>query len=421
MALFDAKLEASILKVEDEIEKVNLNVDVVENTLKGIDSINSSELQYWRKEKEQLRTKEAQLRTKEAQLRTEKELLLKQRLELSSSTGPTVLHPKERVRNLLLQLLPPVEANDQVLTRCVENSWLAARLNCVSNKFEALRLYEEAEAIPQSETRAIAAEQGVMIDGPLQFAGPQTATFFRAFENTKHAQVLKVNHNASKSEKECQLYVALKNDAEHSRIALVPVRLLHLDKSSKHQNARSSPARPMSPFLGLLMPYYAYSFGDLPVPITCTYALEVFRRIVVAIDFIHDRGWMHGDVKPGNIFCGWDGEAWLGDYGSSVSYEALQTFTGGTLKYQCDDVPHVIMPRLFDGVGLALSLLERLGALDSRGRRALLLNDILALVRDLSGADASELIEAIFTWIQIAQAQIAGQASVPGPLSSHPV
>jgi serine/threonine protein kinase len=200
-----------------------------------------------------------------------------------------------------------------------------------------------------------------MIDGPLQFAGPQTAAFFRAFVNTKHVQVLKVNHSASKSQKECQLYDALKIDAEHFSVALAPVRLLSLDKSSKHQTTRSSPTHTqISPFLGLLMPYYAYSFGELPAPITCTYALQVFRRIILAIDFIHDRGWMHGDVKPGSIFCGCDGEAWLGDYGSSVLYDELHSFTGGTPKYQCEDVP---------------------------------------------GADAGELIEAICKWIQSAQSR----------------
>jgi hypothetical protein len=148
MAFFDLKsFEASILKVVGEIEKVNLKVDDAEAVLKGVDPSNSLGLQYCRKEKEQLRKEKEQLRT-------EKELLLKQRLEHGSSVGLTVLHPKDRMRKLLLQFSPPVEALDVVLTRCVENSWLAVRLNCVSNPYEALKLYQEAEAIPQSETRS---------------------------------------------------------------------------------------------------------------------------------------------------------------------------------------------------------------------------------------------------------------------------
>lgn len=379
-------VEASISIVEGEIEKVKLKIEKaeVENSI-----VNATNLQYWREEIGQLRKKEEQLRDqlrrKEEQLRNEKQQQLEQ--------------PMERMRRLLQG--SSFEVNEDVLSCCTQNSWLAARLNCVSTAEDALKLYVDAAAIPQSQTRAMAKEEGVTIDGPMQFAGTQTASFFRAFVNTKHVHVLKVNNVASKSVSECRLYAALGSDAVKCGIALVPVRLLNLDKSSEHQSTRASPSRKMSPFVGLLMPCYAYSFDDLPAPIPSKYALEVFRRTIAAIDFIHDRDWLHGDVKPGNIFCDWNGQAWLGDYGSSVPYDALRAFTGGTPKYQCSDVSHLDRPRLFDGVGLVLSLLERLRvpALSDRGG-TLRLNEMLEAVSELPGPDEDVLKAAILGWVE---------------------
>ena len=378
-------VEASISKVEGEIEKVKLKIEnaEVENSI-----VNATNLQHWREEIGHLRKKEEQLRDqlhrKEEQLRNDKQ----QQLE----------HPMERMRRLLQG--SSFEVDDKVLSCCTQNSWLAARLNCVSTEEDALKLYVDAAAIPQTQTRAMAKEEGVTIDGPMQFAGAQTASFFRAFENTKHVRVLKVNNVASKSVSECRLYAALGSDAVECGVALVPVRLLSLDKSSERQSSRMRPSRKMSPFVGLLMPCYAYSFVDLPAPIPCNYALEVFRRTIAAIDFIHDRGWLHGDVKPGNIFCDWNGDAWLGDYGSSVPHDALRAFTGGTPKYQCADVSHLGRARLFDGVGLVLSLLERLGAPALRGGGGTLrLDEMLAAVRGLSDPDVDELYAAIFEWV----------------------
>ena len=379
-------VEASISKVEGDIEKVKLKIEKaeVENSI-----VNATNLQFWREEIGHLRKKEEQLRDqlhrKEEQLRNDKQ----QQLE----------HPMERMRRLLQG--SSFEVDDKVLSCCTQNSWLAARLNCVSTEEDALKLYVDAAAIPQTQTRAMAKEEGVTIDGPMQFAGAQTASFFRAFENTKHLRVLKVNNEASKSVSECRLYAALGSDAVECGVALVPVRLLNLEKSSEHQSTRASPPRKMSPFVGLLMPCYAYSFNELPAPIPCNYALEVFRRTIAAIDFIHDHGWLHGDVKPGNIFCDWNGDAWLGDYGSSVPHDALRTFTGGTPKYQCSDVSHLDRARLFDGVGLVLSLLERLRvpALTGGGG-TLRLNEMLEAVSELPGPDEDVLKAAILGWVE---------------------
>jgi serine/threonine protein kinase len=86
-------------------------------------------------------------------------------------------------------------------------------------------------------------------------------------------------------------------------------------------------------------------------------------RIAPAIEFIHDKEWFHGDVKPSNIFIDSTGLAWLGDYGSSSQYKFNSRFQGGTVVYQCSDVSLQEQPRQFDNLGLVISLLVKLDLL----------------------------------------------------------
>lgn len=78
------------------------------------------------------------------------------------------------------------------------------------------------------------------------------------------------------------------------------------------------------------------------------------------MEFFHANDWIHGDLKPHNIFIDVKGDAWLGDYGSSVTTASASAFTGGTRKYQLACVTIADGGRL-DRFGLALSLLDALG------------------------------------------------------------
>jgi hypothetical protein len=295
-----------------------------------------------------------------------------------------------------------IDADETILSRIVESPWLSARLLCLTTTEEAITVYESARLIPQSETRAIAVGQGITIDCQLQFPGPQTAIFFRAFENTKDVMVLKVNRDASKSKSECRLYDMIGKDAKEGGIALVPVRLLVLDKASTHQSVTSSPPRALHPFQGILMPCYPYTLSDIPKGIPCSYAIEIFRCIILAVDFIHDREWFHGDIKSANIFCTDRGSPRLGDYGSSVDYSNRRfSLPGGTPRYQCVDISYIESPRLFDGVGLVLSLLEKLGRIELREDQEL--STVLQTIDALEGIDADELRGLLKEWIRAVQ------------------
>ena len=62
--------------------------------------------------------------------------------------------------------------------------------------------------------------------------------------------------------------------------------------------------------------------------------LSWFQSIVLAVDYIHQRGCLHRDLKPSNVFFGQDGAVRLGDSGL-VNEDAYLTLTSfvGTLAY----------------------------------------------------------------------------------------
>ena len=235
----------------------------------------------------------------------------------------------------------------------------------VTTSDEAYDIYTKAQNSPQTLTCAFTRDHGVTIIGQMLFPGAQKAIFLRAFENG-NAMVLKIPDDASATSKECLLYESVGADAKLQGIALVPVRNLPLEEGSSFTGTNSPPR---SLRAGILMPNYSYSLQDMPKPITIEVATALFDRLSAAIDFLHDREWLHGDVKSANIFYKDDGCAYLGDYGSSVRYADLRRFTGGTPKYQRADVDHEKNPRLFDRMGLLLSLLEKLGKIELAGNQ----------------------------------------------------
>jgi serine/threonine protein kinase len=226
----------------------------------------------------------------------------------------------------------------------------------VTTREHAVQLYNDVVQIPWSQTRAeVLTESNVTIDGIMPIAGAQTATFHYAFDNNI-PKVLKIPMTQAKVNRECAMYEELGTHAETCSLALVPVRKLKL-RGTVRDN-RYSPEKLVEQ--GILMPPYWCTVGDIPTPASATRALSVFERVSPALQYLHQHGWIHGDVKPANIFLDVAGHAWLGDYGTSIKAVDFESFTGGTLKYQLADVTIKDGPR-FDRVGLALVLLDLLG------------------------------------------------------------
>jgi serine/threonine protein kinase len=178
-----------------------------------------------------------------------------------------------------------------------------------------------------------------------------------AFED-KLPKVLKIPQYQDKVLHECSLYESISKDSEAAQaLALVPVRILKL---SGHYVSMHSPCKALT--CGILMPPYVCTLSDIPKPISESTALEIINRIGSALQFINQKKWLHGDVKPSNIFVDYHGDFWLGDYGSSLKLSDVMNYTGGTPKYQINEFP--VQSLKFDLIGLGLSLLECLGLIN---------------------------------------------------------
>jgi serine/threonine protein kinase len=193
--------------------------------------------------------------------------------------------------------------------------------------------------------------------------------------------VLKIPRENSKVVKECKLFESIGTMAEKAEIALVPVESIKL---KGHQRKDGSAAKLFEK--AILMPIYACSLQDIPPPISAEYALLIFVRLSEVISFLIDKCWLHGDIKPSNIFIDHLGVTWVGDYGSSVKYENVREFTGGTPAYQCLDIGVVDNLHQFDKVGLVISLLEKLMLIPSRGLLqsvAMNYNDMFSVINEM--------------------------------------
>ena len=245
--------------------------------------------------------------------------------------------------------------SEDVLTRIRQSNYFAQRLIVVDSVADAVALYSEAERIPQTSTKVRVREhENVQIGDVVQMSGTQ-AIFLSAFESDL-PKLLKIPMEVTNNvDDECRFYVD--NAAAAANEPLVPVRVLEMQCAFKRQ---FSPNKVLQK--GVLMPRYASSLCENPIPLSAAYALACGQRILRALQCMHRCGYLHGDVKPGNIFVDHMGAAWLGDYGSSVKFASLKIFLGGTPRYQCSEVSPDAGVK-FDFMGLALTLLEKLGVL----------------------------------------------------------
>jgi hypothetical protein len=196
-----------------------------------------------------------------------------------------------------------------------------------------------------------------------------TALFKRAFDGAVPC-VLKIpSGRLAAAQRECRLYSELGAAAKAGGIGLVPVRPLTL-RGARYAGADRD-ATPLSG--GILMPSYPLTLAQAPPEVALRQGARMLARLEAALDFLAAHGWVHGDVKPSNIFlCGVTGEPWLGDFGSSVrAAEARAEFQGGTPSFQVQGVAVEAPGAAFDRAGLVVSLLGAAGMLEAGSRDSL--------------------------------------------------
>jgi hypothetical protein len=249
---------------------------------------------------------------------------------------------------------------------------------------QAVNVLELAGAVLHSRTKALARSAGIVVDGVMPVEGVQSAMFFYAFKDCM-PHVLKVLTRQSNAKTECQLWHDVHAHAPVDGVYCVPVTLV--DLSGEHAVLLAGGATDVTPLrAGILMPRYACTLSNVPQPMDASWALRVLSRMSASLRAVHAAGWVHGDVKPSNIFLDFAGDAWLGDYGSSRRVSDVASYTGGTPAFQCADVS-VEEPARFDRACLAVAMCSAMGVLEPKraptvGWPAALLHKALAELAD---------------------------------------
>jgi hypothetical protein len=222
-----------------------------------------------------------------------------------------------------------------------------------TNTSQAVNVLELAGAVLRSHTKALVAATGVIVDGVMPVEGVQSAMFFYAFKDCV-PHVLKVPTRQHDATAECQLWHDVCAHAPLDGVFCVPVT--PVDLGGEHAVLLAGGASDVTPLrAGILMPRYACTLSNIPQPMDVSWALRVLSRMSASLRAVHAAGWVHGDVKPSNIFIDFAGDAWLGDYGSSRRVSDVASYTGGTPAFQCADIGVEELAR-FDRVCLAVTL-----------------------------------------------------------------
>lgn len=254
-----------------------------------------------------------------------------------------------------------VSPDEHVMDTILRSVPLSTLMMACTNAEQAMHVLELAGTVLHSRTKALVRHAGVVVDGVMPIEGVQSAMFFYAFKDCV-PHLLKVLTRQHDATAECQLWQAV-NAASTSPEGTFCVPVTLLDLSGEHAVSLAGGGADVVPLrTGILMPRYACTLSNIPTPLPAAWALRVLSRMAVALRAVHDAGWVHGDVKPSNIFIDFRGDAWLGDYGSSRRVSQVFSYTGGTPAFQCADVG-VEEHERFDTACLAVTLCAAVGML----------------------------------------------------------
>ncbi|KAL9645415.1 hypothetical protein ABK040_002614 [Willaertia magna] len=188
--------------------------------------------------------------------------------------------------------------NARVLNRIVDVFWF--RLMNITTEKGAIKLYEFVKSLPATTTRAFLEQNyGIKLNGIFD---PQFPNIISGAENGQPVLVKILVGSTKEKEMEVNAIQTLKLERPPQGIA--PIKVCQIQREGVNYC--------------LLMPHYPRSLSHMYKLLSEKELLQGGKIIKEALTFIHNKGFVHMDVKPSNIFVSTEGQWFLGDFGSCV-------------------------------------------------------------------------------------------------------
>lgn len=215
------------------------------------------------------------------------------------------------LRVLRAKAIEPVQA---IVDKMVE--YFSARLPFVTPD-GLVKLYRRADKIPNTFTKAQAksAFNGLVLDDVFPAIGGR-AVLLRAFRGCQPLLV-KIPLNQTEAAAELDAFSQLAAYDPSATCILGPIAKLELQRDHGRETD-----------LAIEMPICTCSVATVPRPAVMGMVDATARTLVTALNFLHSKNRVHGDVKLSNILIRETGDQFLADLGSSVEIGAeLATMT----------------------------------------------------------------------------------------------
>jgi len=125
--------------------------------------------------------------------------------------------------------------------------------------------------------------------------------------------------NLERNECKCEvLLYQIVGKLQHPNI--VPCQNVFIDKDTKQSGIVSDYC-----YYGSLDPIIQ-SHKNKESKISEVEVLRMFRDMLFGLNYLHNNGVIHGNLKPKNIFIDEDSNLMIGDYGPSKAFEELKTY-----------------------------------------------------------------------------------------------
>lgn len=203
----------------------------------------------------------------------------------------------------------------EVLDRIAERHYNGVDA-AASSADRAVTFYVMIRDLPSTSTRVVLQNRlNLHINGPLSLATPDLLTAINEEDDLFVLKILRPNdripYDLHRLEMEQEKETCRLLGLESPTVALCPVEVISITYEDRVYDA-------------LQMPRFVTTLQDLPRAFHKSLVLHG-RSLVNAVQYMHDKGVVHMDIKADNIFIGSDKTWVLGDFGSSKSIGAKIT------------------------------------------------------------------------------------------------